>query len=415
MSLRRSRKFQKGCSKPFKLLCHGSRAQRSPAATRKVSSHPSPDTLYLSSAVQCHESYPILQQSSESKSLSIISTSPKSTEFITRDHTVIIRNSSQSEEVESFHSVPCSPSSTGSITELPLHTRGKTMTDPFPSSPHTDNSPSNCSYRSFSPDYRSHLPPKSPTPTASSRFSVHNTSQSPSEEFYTEKPQVNSQVMVKTNEVSGLTERHEAPKEVPVNSMFTNPPETNSPFSHRDAPASRTNIASAMSDTKESTGSSTNKAKHQMSSAMTVPISPPPPPPPKRSPPSLKWKNSGQPPLPPALPLQIHVGKDGSPLPRLKPLHWDKVRAAPNRSMVWNDIRSNSFEFEFDEQMIKSLFAYNFQGIVKDEDAMSRTLPTTKHVIEHHRLQNTTILLKTLNATTEQVHNSIAQGKFYNI
>jgi hypothetical protein len=69
----------------------------------------------------------------------------------------------------------------------------------------------------------------------------------------------------------------------------------------------------------------------------------------------------------------------------------------------------------FDEQMIKSLFAYNFQGLVKDEDATSRTLPTTKHVIEHHRLQNTTILLKTLNASTEQVHNAIAQGKFYDI
>ncbi|KAK1607781.1 hypothetical protein QYE76_031454 [Lolium multiflorum] len=411
MSLRRSRKLRKGCSKPFKLFCHGSRAQRSPSATRKVSSHPSPDPLYLSSAVQCHENYPILKQSSESKSLSIISTSSKSIELITSDHTVRIQNSPQSDEAESFHSIPCSPSSTGSITELPLHIHDKTMTSPFPSSPHTDNSPSNCSYRSFSPDYKSHLPP------ASNHFSVHGTSQSPSEELDAEKPEVNRQVIVKTNDVSGLTERHEAPKEAQANSKFCNPPEINSPSSHKDASfyhmdasASRTTIASTMSNTKESTASSTEGAKHQMPSAMTVPISPPPPPPPKRSPPSLAWKSSGQPPLPPALPLQIHVGKDGSPLPKLKPLHWDKVRAAPNRSMVWNDIRSNSFEFEFDEQMIKSLFAYNFQGLVKDEDATSRTLPTTKHVIEHHRLQNTTILLKTLNATTEQVHNAIAQG-----
>lgn len=411
VSLRRSRKFHKGCcSKPCKLFCHGSRAQRSPSATRKVSSHPSPDPLYLSSVVQCHENYPILKQFSESKSLSIISTNPKSTELIISDHTVKIRNSSQSDEVESFHSVPCSPSSTGSSTELPLHIRDKTMPDPFPSSPHTDDSPSNCSYRSFSPDYRSHLPQKSPTPTASSHFSMRNTSQSPSEELDAEKPQVNCQMIVETNYVSGLLDRHEATKEDQANSQSKNPPETSSPFYQTDASASRTTIASTVSNNKESTGSSIDRAKHQMPSAMTVPISPPPPPPLKRSLPSMKWKNSGQPPLPPALPLQVHVGKDRSPLPRLKPLHWDKVRAAPNRSMVWNDIRSSSFEFEFDEQTIKSLFAYNFQGLVKDEDATSRALPTTKHVIEHHRLQNTTILLKTLNATTEQVHNSIAQG-----
>jgi hypothetical protein len=28
----------------------------------------------------------------------------------------------------------------------------------------------------------------------------------------------------------------------------------------------------------------------------------------------------------------------------LKPLHWDKVRAAPDQSMVWDKIRSSSFE-----------------------------------------------------------------------
>ncbi|KAK3123486.1 hypothetical protein QOZ80_8AG0631680 [Eleusine coracana subsp. coracana] len=78
--------------------------------------------------------------------------------------------------------------------------------------------------------------------------------------------------------------------------------------------------------------------------------------------------------------------------------------------MVWNDIQSNSFEFEFDEQMIVSLFAYNFQGPVKNEDVKSKTLSTSKHVIEHHKLQNTTILLKTLNASTEQVCNSITEG-----
>ncbi|CAD6265409.1 unnamed protein product [Miscanthus lutarioriparius] len=64
----------------------------------------------------------------------------------------------------------------------------------------------------------------------------------------------------------------------------------------------------------------------------------------------------------------------------------------------------------FDEQMIKSLFAYNFQGPAKNEDPKSKSLSTSKHVIEHHKLQNTTILLKTLNASTEQVCSSITEG-----
>jgi hypothetical protein len=69
----------------------------------------------------------------------------------------------------------------------------------------------------------------------------------------------------------------------------------------------------------------------------------------------------------------------------------------------------------FDEQMIKSLFAYNLQGSMKDEEAMNKTASTTKHVIEHHRLQNTTILLKTLNANTSQVCNSVIQGRFHDV
>jgi hypothetical protein len=42
--------------------------------------------------------------------------------------------------------------------------------------------------------------------------------------------------------------------------------------------------------------------------------------------------------------LSAPVGKNGTALPKLKRLHWDKVRAAPNRRMVWDRIRSSSFE-----------------------------------------------------------------------
>ncbi|GJN03585.1 hypothetical protein PR202_ga21048 [Eleusine coracana subsp. coracana] len=87
-----------------------------------------------------------------------------------------------------------------------------------------------------------------------------------------------------------------------------------------------------------------------------------------------------------------------------------------SRGLKKGDLRPSKIFFHgsraqrFDEQMIVSLFAYNFQGPVKNEDVKSKTLSTSKHVIEHHKLQNTTILLKTLNASTEQVCNSITEG-----
>nr|GMD42211.1 formin-like protein 11 [Ipomoea batatas] len=100
--------------------------------------------------------------------------------------------------------------------------------------------------------------------------------------------------------------------------------------------------------------------------------------------------------------------KDGSPLPRLKPLHWDKVRAAPNRSTVWDQLKPSSFEF--DEEMIESLFGYNLQNSMNDE-AKSKTPSPTKHVLEPKRLQNITILSKALNVSANQVCEALTKGK----
>lgn len=155
------------------------------------------------------------------------------------------------------------------------------------------------------------------------------------------------------------------------------------------------------------------------------------------------------PPCPPPLfktppPSQLHkispMGKDGTPLPKLKPLHWDKLRAAPNQSMVWDKLRSSSFEYvtriyvnrctlfvcykniysEFyvdclrnrlDEEMIGSLFGYNLQqNSTKNDEYKSKTPSPSKHVLEPKRLQNITILLKALNVSSEQVCEAMLQG-----
>jgi len=71
-------------------------------------------------------------------------------------------------------------------------------------------------------------------------------------------------------------------------------------------------------------------------------IPPPPCPPPFLNGNGKSFK--GPPPPPAQLSPSTPLGKDGAPLPKLKPLHWDKVRAAPDRSMVWDQLRCSSFE-----------------------------------------------------------------------
>ncbi|PNX92799.1 formin-like protein 11-like [Trifolium pratense] len=135
----------------------------------------------------------------------------------------------------------------------------------------------------------------------------------------------------------------------------------------------------------------------------------PPPPFPPPFPKGNNNNNGKTPPPPPYQFPQSPLGKDGTPLAKLKPLHWDKVRAAPNRTMVWDKLRSSSFEL--DEEMIESLFGYNLQNSINNDESKSKTPSPGKHVLDPKRLQNITILSKALNATAEQVCDALMQGK----
>lgn len=349
-SLRRSRKLQK---KPSKLFSQGSRAHRSTCATIKVSSHPGAGLLYPGSAVQCQDDYPILIESSEYKSLSVLPTPSKSAELIISNYAVKTSTSLQSDEADSFCSLPCSRSSGGSITESPLQNRDKSIADPSPSSRYRDDSPSSSSYQSLSPDCRSPFSLKTPIFTAPDHTHVHDDIFHLPENPDVETTGVSHQKIATATNNPGSMGHPEAPKVEQVNAKFSHlssgqksascateitPSETNSAFR-----VSNTNINL---DPKESIRNSADEAKFKSPGATSIPKTPPPPPPQIKPTSSLKGHNSGQPPLPPPLPIQLQVGKDGLPLPRLKPLHWDKVRAAPNRSMAWNDIQSSSFEFE---------------------------------------------------------------------
>ncbi|KAJ8621200.1 hypothetical protein MRB53_029729 [Persea americana] len=143
----------------------------------------------------------------------------------------------------------------------------------------------------------------------------------------------------------------------------------------------------------------------------SIPQPPCPPLPPPMPPSLLKGHGSiQQPPPPPPFRAQqlTPLGKDGAPLRKLKPLHWDKVRATPDRSMVWDKLRSSSFEL--DEESMESLFGYNLRSSMKNEEVKSKSPSPSKNVLDHKRLQNITILSKALNATAEHVCEALLKG-----
>lgn len=102
------------------------------------------------------------------------------------------------------------------------------------------------------------------------------------------------------------------------------------------------NLSSAKPSESSSTSNQTPQNDFPLPQKSSPGIPPPPCPPPLPKPNNNSLKG---PPSPPSLlPQFMPMGKDGSPLPKLKPLHWDKVRAVPDQSMVWDKLRSSSFE-----------------------------------------------------------------------
>lgn len=42
--------------------------------------------------------------------------------------------------------------------------------------------------------------------------------------------------------------------------------------------------------------------------------------------------------------VTVEKRNEETPKPKLKPLHWDKVRASSDRAMVWDQLKSSSFQ-----------------------------------------------------------------------
>uniref|UniRef100_A0A1J3CNI2 Formin-like protein n=1 Tax=Noccaea caerulescens TaxID=107243 RepID=A0A1J3CNI2_NOCCA len=102
-----------------------------------------------------------------------------------------------------------------------------------------------------------------------------------------------------------------------------------------------------------------------------------------------------------------------TPKPKLKALHWDKVRASSDREMVWDHLRSSSFTL--DEEMIETLFvAKSLDSKPNQSQTTPRcVLPSPKQenrVLDPKKAQNIAILLRALNVTIEEVCEALLEG-----
>ncbi|TQD95780.1 hypothetical protein C1H46_018619 [Malus baccata] len=147
---------------------------------------------------------------------------------------------------------------------------------------------------------------------------------------------------------------------------------------------------------------------------------PPPPPksgvPPPRPPPAMAIgsKVARPPPLAPKRPPDAGSEADGdAPKTKLKPFFWDKVLANPDHSMVWHQIKSGSFQF--DENMIETLFGYNAADKNKNElnkeSSSQNPTPQLIQLINPKKAQNLSILLRALNVTIEEVCDAIREDE----
>ncbi|XP_076907417.1 formin-like protein 1 [Bidens hawaiensis] len=100
--------------------------------------------------------------------------------------------------------------------------------------------------------------------------------------------------------------------------------------------------------------------------------------------------------------------------PKLKPLHWDKVRASSDREMVWDHLKSSSFKLN--EEMIETLFVVKPQNPsnLNEKSPVKRPiLPLTdqeNQVLDPKKSQNISIALRALNVTTEEVCDALLEG-----
>ncbi|XP_064976226.1 formin-like protein 3 isoform X1 [Musa acuminata AAA Group] len=141
----------------------------------------------------------------------------------------------------------------------------------------------------------------------------------------------------------------------------------------------------------------------------------PPPPPPKATHPSQGSSRTTQPSnLGPNHLGSLDGDGDGTaPKTKLKPFFWDKVLANPDQSNVWHQIRSGSFQF--DEDMIETLFSYSSSGGKNNGKGKKESPPgetSTQYIqlLDPKKSQNLAISLKALGVKKQEVHDALMEA-----
>ncbi|KAI4326677.1 hypothetical protein MLD38_031965 [Melastoma candidum] len=103
---------------------------------------------------------------------------------------------------------------------------------------------------------------------------------------------------------------------------------------------------------------------------------------------------------------------------KLKPLHWDKVVANADHSVVWNEIVDGSLRF--DDELMESLFGYKNDKPKSREDAMpmissklsrfSSVPPAKIFILDPRKSQNTAIVLKSLAMSRKEIIEALVDG-----
>lgn len=97
--------------------------------------------------------------------------------------------------------------------------------------------------------------------------------------------------------------------------------------------------------------------------------------------------------------------------PKLKALHWDKVRATSDRATVWDQLKSSSFQLN--EDMMETLFGCNSTNPAPKEPIRRSVLPPAEkenRVLDAKKSQNIAILLRALNVTRDEVSDALQNG-----
>lgn len=208
---------------------------------------------------------------------------------------------------------------------------------------------------------------------------------------------------------------------VPTYTVRIKNPSSTSPSS------TRLSLSSSDRDSPDRGSSFSGQNKESPSRIVLKKLPPPPPPLPAprfwEAPVAVKSDsktNSEGPPVlvAPSRPIMLqNLANEGlerseeTPKPKLKPLHWDKVRASSDRAMVWDQIKASSFQLN--EEMIETLFIVNNSSLAAKDNGRRQILPSVNQenrVLDPKKSQNISILLRALNVTIDEVCEALVEG-----